>query len=178
MKANEIKTAAMNVISENSCYTCKDVKNVYPALVDDYGKDNAKSIVKKACEMLKAHAVTTKANATKVIDGLQDGDRVLRSAWNSILKDRSINQFAVIVYNNCDKDLVKMINKYASLKDSDGIAAIRHYSKKLDLVYYTRFDLEHSTVSQAMSIAKQAIRNAKTAAIKGAYKYSIVNISK
>lgn len=177
MKTNEIKSAAMNVISNNSCYTCKDVKNVYPALVENYGKDNAKSIVKKACELLKDHAVTTKANATKVVDAMKDGDRVLRSTWNSILKDRSINQFAVIVYKQCDNDLVKMINKYSSLKDSDGIAAVKHYSKKLNIVYYTRFDIEHSTVSQAMSVAKQAIRNAKTAAIKGSYKYSIVNIA-
>lgn len=175
MKQNEIKNAAMEIVKD--CYTCKDVKAKYPKLVEDYGKDNAKSIVKKACEVLKVYAVTMKAGATKVIDGLKDGDRVLRSTWNSILKDRSINQFAVIVYNNCDKDLVKMINRYASLKDSDGIAAIRHYSKKLDLVYYTRFDIEHSTPSQALMIAKQAIKNAKNAAIKGAYKYSIVNIS-
>lgn len=175
MKTNEIKTAAMEIVKD--CYTCKDVKAKYPALVEAYGKDNAKAIVKKACEILKAYAVTIKANASKVIDGLKDGDRVLRSTWNSILKDRTINQFAVIVYKRCDNDLVKMINRYASLKDSDGNAAIRHYSKKLDLVYYTRFDIEHSTPSQALMIAKQAIRNAKTAAIKGAYKYSIVNIA-
>lgn len=176
MKTNEIKTAAMNVIKENSCYTCKDVKNVYPTLVETYGKDNAKAIVTISKEILKTHAVYTKANATKVIDGLKDGQRVLNSTWNSILKDKTINQFAVLVYKTCNNDLLTMINRYASAKDNKGNCAVKHFSKIEGVHYYTTFDIEFASVASCLSVAKSAIRNAKTAAIKGSYNYKVVEV--
>lgn len=176
MKTNEIKNIAFNVIRENSCYTCKDIKNVYPTLVEAYGKDNAKAIINKAKDILKAHAVTTKANATKVIDGLKDGQRVLNSTWNSILKDKTINQFAVLVYKACNNDLLTMINRYASTKDNKGNCAVKHFSKIEGVHYYTIFDIETASVASCLSVAKSAIRNAKTAAIKGSYNYKVVDV--
>lgn len=176
MKKNEIKNIAINVIRENSCFTCKDVKNVYPTLVEVYGKDNAKAIIAKAKDILKAHAVVTKANATKVVDGLKDGQRVLNSTWNSILKDTTINQFAVLIYKACNNDLLVMINRYASAKDNNGNCAVKHYSKVEGISYYTTFDIETASVASCLSVAKSAIRNAKTAAIKGSYNYKVVDV--
>lgn len=175
-KTNEIKAAAMEIVK--SCFTCKDVKSVYPEIVEKYGRDDAKEICNKAKEMLKNNAIAVKANSTKVIDALKSGDRVLKNVWKDILSDKAVNQFAVMVYNNCNRDLLQVINKFASYKDASGNCAIKHYSKALDMVYYTAFDLENSSVPQALKVAKDAIRNAKTAAIKGEYTYKVVDIAK
>lgn len=176
MKTNEIKAAALEIVK--TCYTCKDVKNMYPELVERYGRDDAKEISAKAKELLKNNAIVVKANSTKVIDALKSGDRVLKNVWKDILSDKAVNQFAVMVYNACDRDLLQVINKFASYKDAAGNCAIKHYSKALDAVYFTAFDLENSNVPQALKVAKDAIRNAKTAAIKGKYTCKVVSIAK
>lgn len=177
MKTNEIKATALEIVA--NVYSCKELKEKhYKPLVDEYGKDNAKAIIAKAKELLNTHNVATKANATKVIDGLKDGNRILVSTWESILKDKSINTFAKIVYKNCNNDLITMLNKFASLKNDKGVCSLKHYSKRLDVVYYTEFDIYTSTPTQALKIAKDAIRNAKTAAIKGRYNFKVVTTTK
>lgn len=176
MKTNEIKAAALEIVK--GCFTCKEVKAVYPEIVEKYGRDDAKEICNKAKEMLKNNAIVVKANSTKVIDALKSGERVLKNVWKDILSDKAINQFALLVYNACNRDLLEVINKYASFKDAAGNCAIKHYSKALDMVYFTAFDLENSNVQQALKVAKDAIRNAKTAAIKGKYTCKVVDIAK
>ena len=97
--------------------------------MERYGRDDAKEISAKAKELLKNNAIAVKANSTKVIDALKSGERVLKNVWKDILSDKAINQFAVMVYNNCDRDLLQVINKFASYKDVAGNCAIKHYSK-------------------------------------------------
>lgn len=176
MKTNEVKAAALEIVK--TCFTCKDVKNIYPDVVEKYGRDDAKEICTKAKELLKNNAIVVKANSTKVIDALKSGERVLKNVWKDILSDKAINQFAVLIYNACNRDLLEVINKYASYKDAAGNCAVKHYSKKLDMVYFTAFELDNSNVPQALKVTKDAIRNAKTVAIKGKYTFKVVTISK
>lgn len=174
MKANEIKSIALEIVKD--CYTCAAVKSKYPILVDKYGKDNAKTIIQVAKSLLKNHKVVTAANAAKVVESLKDGQRVLNSTWSSILKDKEINTFAVIVARACNNDLLQIIDKYARYKDDNGKCAIKHINKN-KVVTYTLFDINNCTPVCALSLMKQAIKNAKLIAINGAYKYKVVSIS-
>lgn len=170
MKANEIKNAAIELVKVST--SCKQVSAHYSELVEKYGKKDAVKIRDKAKEMIKAYNETTKENANNVIKALSDGERVAKSIWDVILKDKTINKFAVKVWEYCDKDIVKIINTFARYKDENGNACKRHNSK-ITGVYYSVFSLENSSVPSALAMLKQAIRNAKTGCIseKRTYKY-------
>ena len=175
MKAKDIKEAALQVLAK--CTTCKQVSDMYKELVETYGKEDAAKIRTAAKEMVKARKDYYTDNANKVINATKDGQRVTNVIWKDILRDRSINKFAVIVYNSCGKSVENIINTYASYRTSSGIAACRHNSKTNGL-YYTAFELSSSNTNQALCMLRTAIRNAKNAAIKGGiHTYKVVDVT-
>lgn len=173
MKANEVKKAAIEVLK--GAKSCKAISKAFPELVEKYGKVDAIKVRDAAKDILKAAIENTKENAGKVVSALGNGERVAKCAWNDILKDKSINKFALKVSEVCNHDIISVINTFAKYKDGSGTACKR-VNSKVKGSYYVRFNIETASVSSALAMLKQAIRNAKTAAIseKTTYKYTLV----
>lgn len=173
MKANEVKRTAIEVIK--SARSCKAISKVFPELVEKYGKVDAIKIRDAAKAILKLANDATKENANNVIRALSNGERVAKCAWKDILKDKSINKFALKVWEVCNQDIISVINTFAKYKDANGNAC-RRVNSKVGGVYFKRFNIETASVPSALAMLKQAIRNAKTAAIseKTTYKYMLV----
>lgn len=107
MKANEIKTIAMNIYSTTT--SAKEIKNQYKVLAEQYGTETARAIVDKARE-IRAGQVEKVTNLRDSVIGTIDA-KSLEWEFEGLKKDREYKALAGRAACKCS-DVVELVAKW------------------------------------------------------------------